>query len=339
MNILLTSIGRRSYLVRYFQEALQGTGKVYAANSVRTIATNIADDFFLAPLIYDEKYIPELLNYCLKNNISMVMSVFDVDLLVLARNRDLFKRHGIKIILADEKAVEICNDKWKSFLFFQQFGLQTPKTFLTIENVLRAITCGDISYPIMIKPRWGMASIGIYIVNNEEELHVLGEKCKKEIMESHLKYESSTTINEGIIIFQEKLEGQEYGLDIINDLDGNYVKTFAKKKIEMRAGETDLGETVSPMPFEKLARCLSHALRHEVILSVDCFMCSDGIYITEMNCRISGHYPLSHLAGVNLPKQILQWVNGEKTDETLLQCKEGLFIAKELIPTIIKLNS
>lgn len=335
MNILLTSVGRRSYLVRYFKEALQGSGKVHVANCVQTIATNNADAFFLSPLIYDEKYIPALLNYCLENDINIVMSVFDVDLLILAKNRALFKKHGIRILLADENAVEMCNDKWKAFLFFQQLGLHTPKTFITIENSLAAIDRGVLAFPLMIKPRWGMASIGIYTADTEEELRVLCEKCKKDIMRSHLKYESLMTPDESIL-FQEKLEGQEYGLDIINDLAGNYVKTFVKKKIEMRAGETDLGETVSASPFEELAKSLSHTLRHEVILSVDCFMCKDGIYITEMNCRISGHYPLSHLAGVNLPKQIIRWANGEGTDETLLQFKEGLFITKELIPTIVK---
>lgn len=322
-------------MVRYFKEALQGKGKLHAANCVQTVATNNADAFFLTPPIYGEKYIPALLNYCLENDINIVMSVFDMDLLVLAKNRDLFKNHDITIILADEKVVEICNDKWKSFLFLQQLALHTPKTFLTIENALAAIACGELAFPLMIKPRWGMASIGIYAADNEEELRVLGEKCRNDIMRSHLKYESSMTPNE-IILFQEKIEGQEYGLDIINDLTGNYVKTFVKKKIAMRAGETDLGETVSASPFEELAQRLSQKLRHEVILSVDCFMCNDDIYITEMNCRISGHYPLSHLAGVNLPQQIIRWVNGEGTDETLLQFKEGLFITKDLIPTIVK---
>ena len=36
MNILLTSAGRRTYLVEYFKEALAGHGKVYASNSIDT---------------------------------------------------------------------------------------------------------------------------------------------------------------------------------------------------------------------------------------------------------------------------------------------------------------
>lgn len=57
MNILLTSVGRRTYMVNYFKEALQGKGLVHAANSVETYAMKIADQSVLTPLIYDGNYI------------------------------------------------------------------------------------------------------------------------------------------------------------------------------------------------------------------------------------------------------------------------------------------
>ena len=33
MNILLTSAGRRTYMVEYFKEVLNGNGEVHASNS------------------------------------------------------------------------------------------------------------------------------------------------------------------------------------------------------------------------------------------------------------------------------------------------------------------
>ena len=41
------------------------------------------------------------------------------------------------------------------------------------------------------------------------------------------------------VIYQEKITGTEFGLDILNDFKGNFVSYCLKKKIEMRAGETD----------------------------------------------------------------------------------------------------
>lgn len=334
MNILLTSVGRRSYIVRYFKEALGDEGKVFVSNSVKTIAMQFADGYFLSPIIYDPNYINSILQYCKENQITALLSLFDIDLLVLAKYRDLFELNGIKVILAEPDSVEMCNDKWKTFLFLKNNNLGTPLSYIDIKEVKSSIKKGDLSYPIIIKPRWGMGSIGIYVANNEIELDVLSEKCKRDIIESFLKYESAFTPDD-IIIYQEMLVGQEYGIDVINDLSHKFVAAFAKKKVSMRAGETDLGETVSIIPFEHLSNVLSEKIKHEGILSVDCFIVNNQPYITEMNCRISGHYPISHLAGVNYPKQLIQWLKGEDTDPDLLSFKEGLYVTKDLEPIIL----
>jgi len=80
---------------------------------------------------------------------------------------------------------------------------------------------------------------------------------------------------------------------------------------------------------------ITYEIAHQVILSVDCFVKDEEIFVLEMNCRISGHYPISHLANVNLPKQIIKWVKGEGTDLSLLTIKEGLKVTKDLVPTIL----
>jgi porphobilinogen synthase len=52
------------------------------------------------------------------------------------------------------------------------------------------------------------------------------------------------------------------GIEILNDLTGKYVATFAKKKIAMRSGETDIAETVDIAPFVNVAKCISTKLKH-----------------------------------------------------------------------------
>ena len=64
MNILLTSVGRRGYLIDYFKKALQGKGEVHVANSSAvTPAFSRADHSVVTPLIYDKEYIDFLLTY------------------------------------------------------------------------------------------------------------------------------------------------------------------------------------------------------------------------------------------------------------------------------------
>lgn len=333
MNILLTSAGRRAYIVDYFRKC-NGIGKVYASNSNYTIALQRADGYFITPLIYDNDYIPSIISYCKRNNITAVLSLFDIDLLVLARHESDFLKNGIKLILAPAQFVEICNDKFKTYQFCIDNGLQTPKTYLHIDDVLEAVERKELTYPIIMKPRWGMASMDIYKVETEEELIVFSKKCSRDIFNSYLKYESAMTPDEAII-YQEVINGEEYGLDVVNDLDANYVATFAKQKVTMRSGETDLGRTASSLPFESYAKIIAANSRHKGLLSVDCFKNDKGIFVIEMNCRISGHYPLAYLAGFNYPQLLVDWLNGKETDKSLLKFKENLFIIKDLVPTIL----
>jgi len=338
MNILLTSVGRRSYMVDYFKEAIDNFGEIHVSNSHYTIAMESADKYIITPLVYDEKYISSLLNYCIDNSIGAILSLFDLDLLVLAENMELFKRNGISLILAPVTSILICNDKWETYNFLTKNNINTPKTFLSINTAIESINKGILAYPLVIKPRWGTGSLGIYFADNEEELKILYKKSKKIIFNSYLKYESSRTLMDPIII-QEYMDGQEYGLDVLNDLKNNYVQTYVKEKVEMREGETMIGKTVNNSPFEFIAMKLSMLMEHKGILSVDCFRTDNDIYVTEMNCRLSGHYPLSHLAGVNFPKQLLQWINGGETDKSLLICKEDIVIEKILTPRIVRVPS
>lgn len=336
-NVLLTSAGRRAYIIDYFKEC-EGIGNVYASNSNYTIALKRADGYFISPLIYSEDYIPSIISFCKEKNVSVVLSLFDIDLLVLAKHEQDFVDAGITLVLAPEKFVEICNDKWKTHQFIKSLGFHSPKTYLHIEDVKNAIELGEISYPILMKPRWGMGSMSIYKVEDEQELEVFTKRCKREIFGSYLKYESSMTADEAIL-YQELLRGEEYGLDVLNDLNGEYIATFAKQKVSMRSGETDLGRTADPTPFESLAKTISQNSKHKGILSVDLFKTEKGLFVIEMNCRISGHYPLAYLAGFNFPQLLVDWINGKETNPSLLRFDTELFIVKDLLPTILYKNN
>jgi carbamoyl-phosphate synthase large subunit len=334
MNILLTSAGRRSYIVHYFKEALKSEGKVFVANSEYTIAMEDADGYLITPLIYSDEYIPTLIDFCKANNISAIVSLFDIDLLVQAKNRRLFDEIGVKLISADKEFIRICNDKWSSFEFFKRMDIKTPKTYDSKRDVLKALHNGDLKFPVIVKPRWGMGSLAVFEAEAEKELSFYSTIVQKIISTSYLKYESELTKGSKII-YQEKIIGKEYGLDILNDLNGKYIRTFAKHKIAMRSGETDLGETVISAPFEKIAKKIAHESKHEGILSMDCIQNESGIYALEMNCRISGHYPLSHLAGFNYPQVLIDWLKGKHVKKSQFNYKEGLLITKDLVPKIL----
>lgn len=335
MNILFTSVGRRSYLVKYFKEALKDKGKIHVANSSAiSPAFQVADFSVVTPLIYDNEYISFLKKYCKEHQIDAIISLFDVDLPVLAEHKKEFEDIGVKVVVSDKKVVDICNDKWKTYQFLEGNGFKTPKSYLDIKKVLSDIEKGELNYPVILKPRWGMGSLSVMQADNETELKVFYEKIYREIQNSYLKYESQESL-ENCILIQEKLKGQEYGLDIINNLEGEYQNTIIKRKNAMRSGETDCAETVYFEEAEVLGKTLSEKMKHVSNLDVDVFKVENELYVLEMNARFGGGYPFSHLAGVNLPAALIDWLQGQETDKNNLIYEVGILGQKDI--QIVKL--
>ncbi|WP_139958088.1 ATP-grasp domain-containing protein [Flavicella sediminum] len=313
MNILLTSVGRRGYLVTYFKEALKKLGgKVHVSNSYETCAGfQFADATFVSPRIYCDTYIPELIRYCIQHEIKILIPLFDIDLLVLSKVKNKFKEKGIRILVSEPEIVEMCNDKWLSYLFLLKNDFDTPKTFLDIVEVLDNIKAKKLNFPLIVKPRWGMGSIGVYKAETKEELLFFYEYIKKEIENSYLKFESKLTPNEMVLI-QEMIVGEEFGLDVINNLQGDYVNTYSKLKIEMRSGETDIARLVENEALQNLGSKLGKTLKHVANLDVDVLFDGTNYKVLEMNARFGGGYPFAHIAGVNLPKAIVAWQLGNE---------------------------
>lgn len=322
-------------MVDYFKAALNGRGGVFAANSILTHSLKHADDYIISPSIYDEGYISFLLEYCKKKSIDVMLSLFDIDLPVLSKNKNKFEEIGVKVIVSSENAVNICNDKWKTFQFLLDIGLKQPNTYIFLEECKRALSTGEIDFPLMLKPRWGMGSIGIFDVDSMEELDVLYKKLHKIIFRTYLRFESNQNSDASILI-QQKILGEEFGLDIFNDLHGKYATMVAKKKVALRAGETDIAQIVDSSSFLPVGKAVSESLRHIGNLDVDCFVTPDNdIYVLEMNCRFGGQYPFSHLAGVDFPAQIIKWCDNGDADEGFLNVRNMILAVKDLVPVLM----
>ena len=329
MNILLTSVGRRAYLVKAFQDALHGHGTVHVCNSsALSVAFHYADRAVVSPLIYDEAYIPFLLSYCKAHAIGLVIPLFDIDLLVLAENKDAFAAIGTRVVVSDPAFVAVCNDKWQTYQFLRAHDFRTPQTYLRLTDVKAALHSGALTYPVIVKPRVGCGSIGVAVAQDARELDCLSYLVEHEIMRTYLKYESAAQAEK--ILYQERLNGQEYGIDIIHDLCGTFRVAVVKKKLAMRSGETDIAETVAHRGIEAVAKRLGQTTNAIGNVDCDCFDCNGDIYVIEMNARFGGGYPFSHLAGCDLPAALIAWAEGREVPPHVLAARTGVRGCKEI---------
>lgn len=329
MNILITCAGRRNYLINYFKEVLKNKGRVIAIDmSLSASALADADTVYQVPSIYNCEYINTLKNIIKKDHVKAMISLNDIELPILSNHKMELEALGTKVLISDETIIETCYDKWKSYLFFKHNGLYTPKTYLDCNSALASVNNGKITFPLIVKPRWGSASIGIYIAESEEELKLTCQFLKLKLRKTSASNAHTTFDVDKSLIIQEKITGQEYGMDILNDFKGNHYASFVRKKLVMRSGETDRAISVINEEFSKQGRIIGNAMGHVGNMDCDFFVHNEKVYFIEMNPRFGGGYPFSHHAGVNIPGIYVAWLEGDKGIDRFNQYKENVGFAK-----------
>lgn len=313
MNILFTCAGRRNYLLRYFREALDSRGKIYASDMSSTApALHEADESFTVPALTESSYIPALLELCEKKSVGLIISLNDIELPILAAHRDVFETSGTKVLVSSQEVVDVCFDKLKTVEFLRGNGLQYPQTFIEFSAAELAMQEGRVKFPLFVKPRWGSASLQIFRVDTLEELRHAFQLAHIQLQKTFLKVDDKVAAES--ILIQEALPGCEYGLDILNDMDGNARSVYVKKKLAMRAGETDKSRLVDEPVLTELGMKIGKLLGH--IGNLDCDVFYDGrvANVLELNPRFGGGYPFSHACGANYPSAILEWCRGNDFD-------------------------
>lgn len=312
MNVLLSCVGRRNYMVDYFRQAIHPYGKVIAVNSEpNTTGMQVADKSYVLPKVNDHNYIDLLFDISRQENVSLVVSLFDIDLPYLAEARNRFLNAGIQVAVSDPYVIEIANDKWLTYEFLVRNNIATPKSYISLNDVRSALSMGEIQYPLFIKPRWGMGSIAIFRADSTDELDFFYHYSRKQISATYLKILSSKNLQESVLI-QEFVPGAEFGVDVFNDLAGNHLSTIVKRKFAMRSGETDGAVTVESPEISEIGKQISSLLRHRGNMDIDVLLNDKGIpHVLELNARFGGGYPFSHLAGARFPDALVAMVKGE----------------------------
>ena len=303
-------------------------GQVFACDaSPDAPALQIADKGFVVPPADADNYLDVLLTICREQRVRLLIPAVEPELPLLAAHRARFLEIGTLPLVSSPEIVAICYDKLETAAFLDRCGLAAPRTYVQLEAAQEALSRGEITFPLVVKPRWGVSSIGLAIAEDDQELDFAFKTAEKQIACPFLA-QASAAAPGGCVLIQERLSGEEYGLDIVNDLNGRYVCTFAKRKLRMRAGQTDRAVTVKDERLEKLGQIIGENLGHVGILDCDLFASEQGCRIIDLNPRIGGGYPFSHVAGANVPAALIAWMNGEEADPSCFQMRPDLVIAR-----------
>jgi carbamoyl-phosphate synthase large subunit len=311
MNILLTSVGRRGYLVKYFKEALGPEGQVWGADSSPFApAFAYCDGTAILPEVKTDHYPKELLDLCRTNRIDIVVPLIDPELEVLGSWHQAFEDAGIFLLLSPAETIAMASDKYLTCQFARAHGLGTPLVFLTVDEAMDSLAAHQIRWPMLVKPRRGSASIDITWCYDMLQLEAAVE-----------------AVHEPMI--QEFVEGTEYGYDLFGDGQGRPVSVYCKKKLAMRAGETDKAVSVNDPAMIEFGTELLSCMKLVGPADVDAVADKGGIKLLEINPRFGGGYPCSHLAGADFCRKIIAMQKGQNLTPDIGSCPSGVCMLKQ----------
>lgn len=319
MNILILSAGTRNKIVQYFKKELNGTGKVIATDcSNLAPAIYEADKYYITKRITENGYLEDILDICKNENIDTLFTLIDPEISLISKNIEKFKEIGVNPIVSDYDKVEMCFDKYKMYNFLKENNFKTAKSYTDKELFYNDLEENKITFPVFVKPVKGSASLNINKVNSKEELDVIWKQADD-------------------LMIQEFMNGQEYGADVYIDMISKEpVLIFVKKKIKMRAGETDKSVSFKDDKLFELIKVFVKKAEFKGIIDIDIFEVNGEYYISEVNPRFGGGYPHAYESGINVPKMIINNINGIENVEQIGKYDEGIYMMKYNEIKIIK---
>lgn len=311
MNILILSAGTRNKIVQYFVKTLKETGKVIATD-MSNLAPAIyeADKYYIVPKMTDPEYLNVILGICEKEKITGVLSLIDPELSLLAENREKFEALGTTVVGSSYALCEMSLDKFQMFNWLQTHGYRCAKSYMDKEVFFADVDAGLITYPVFVKPARGSASISISKVYDRETV---------ELLFAH---------EDGLMI-QEFLDGQEIGADVYIDMVSHeVVSIFTKKKLKMRAGETDKAVSFQDEKLFALIEQFVKEAGYSGQIDIDIFDVNGEYYISEVNPRFGGGYPHAFESGADHMRLITNNLEGKANECVIGQYEKGTYMMK-----------
>lgn len=270
----------------------------------------LADKHYIVPRMTEPGYVEVILDICKSEKIEGVISLIDPELSLLAANKERFAEIGTMVIGSTYNLCEMSLDKYEMYKWLEKHEYNCAKSYMDKEKFYADVEAGKVTYPVFVKPARGSASIAISKVHDKETIEQLFEH------------------NEGLMI-QEFLDGQEIGADVYIDLiSKNVVSIFTKKKIKMRAGETDKAVSFKDEKLFELIKKFVGEAGYEGQIDIDIFDINGEYYISEVNPRFGGGYPHAYECGADHISMIVNNLEGNVNQENVGNYQENVYMMK-----------
>lgn len=297
--VLLTGVGKRYDIVSAFA---RHTTVVAVDPSPLAPAQYAATHRYAPPRIDDPGYVPFLAELCGRHDVGAVIPLTDLDIEVLAQAR----ADGLLPSLTPSPEVARATyDKYETHLLLGRHGLPSPPTALPEGDYLERA-----EYPVMVKPRRGSGARSIHPARDAAQAAFFVDYVDEPVM------------------VQRLMDGPEFSMDCLGDLDGRCLNVIPRTMLESRGGESIKGEVIDDRELIELGRAVMEALVVRGPCTVQAFRDRElGLGITDVNTRFGGAFPApmyAALPGRSYPELIVRMARGEAVEPHVGEFRAGV---------------
>lgn len=241
----------------------------------------LCDAHYIIPKAKNKNFLKEFLKICDREKPTAVISGPEAEIVILAKNKKLFAKRGILLLVPDYQTAKICADKVATNNFFKKENIPIPQIY----------SQGKVRFPAIIKPRFGGGSSQVYKVEDKIEFDFYIRKVPRPVI-------------------QEFIRGDEYTIDVLADVNSNPLSIVPRLRISTESGISMKGRTVNDL---ELINYCSQIVKKLKIIGPSCIQCiknKQGIYFLEINTRFGGGSNLSQKADPSILDNLLRLIKG-----------------------------
>lgn len=283
VNVLITTAGSVSGVncINALRNQSELKVKIIASDaSEYAPGLYLADAFYLVPpFSEEERYVDELLAISQKESITVLLPTFSKELPIIAKNIDKFIGINVNICISPFESIVLFGNKWLSYLFFKENGIETPETWL-----LNTLT--EFNSPLYIKPIIGSGSRKNCIVSDFEEL-----------------YAHSRNNDPNEYVAQQIINAKEFTVDVMADRESKVIGMVPRERIKTKDGLAIVSRTIEePGIIDNIEKIVSTGKLTGPI-NIQYFKTQEKRFLFfDVNTRFAaGGLPLSIRAGMNSP--------------------------------------
>lgn len=229
------------------------------------------DTFFQVPLANSENFEEILVKLITDHQIDCVIPIHDIEIQVISKLAIKFPKLTNWAVNTPE-IIEKCNNK-REINNFLKDDVLVPKMYDTV---------ADIKFPVIMKPVFGVSSIGIEIFNA-----------------ANPKIESNDFTKN---LIQDFIKGKEFTVDCYGSYFLENIFLYSvRERIETKSGISTKSKIIEHKKIGQLCEIIYKKLNFKGVANIQFMENENGIYFIEINPRFAGSGILTYLSGFNFP--------------------------------------